>query len=209
MQRIVVHTNEEGKEEFFGTTVPQNVSFVASFDEFLQSSADVFIDLLFTKEPLKTEALKKLKGLVIINSVVDTLQEMQAPFVRINAWPGCSYHLIEASCLNESLQQTVEKKFESFGKTVQWLPDEPGFVTPRVISMIINEAYYALGEAVSSKEEIDTAMKLGTAYPYGPFEWAAKIGLQNILALLTRLSKEKQQYEPAPLLLQEALVARY
>ena len=209
MQRIVVHTNEEGKQEFFGTTAPENVSSVASIDAFLQSSADVFIDLLFTREPLKIEALKKLKGLVIINSVVDTLQEMQAPFVRINAWPGFSHDLIEASCLNESLKQTVEKVFQSLDKRVQWLPDEPGFVTPRVISMIINEAYYALGEAISSKEEIDTAMKLGTAYPFGPFEWATKIGLQNILALLSRLSKEKQQYKPAPLLLQEALAAMY
>jgi 3-hydroxybutyryl-CoA dehydrogenase len=88
------------------------------------------------------------------------------------------------------------------------LPDEPGFITPRVISMIINEAYFALEEGVSTKEEINTAMKLGTAYPYGPFEWAERIGVRNILVLLNRLSKEKSQYKPAPLLVEEALTAK-
>ena len=42
--------------------------------------------------------------------------------------------------------------------------------------MIINEAFLALQEGVSTKEEINTAMKLGTNYPLGPFEWVEKIG---------------------------------
>jgi len=69
--------------------------------------------------------------------------------------------------------------------------------------MIINEAYYALGEEVSSKAEIDTAMKLGTNYPLGPFEWGAKIGLHNIYRLLKLLSVEDDRYIVAPYLEQE------
>ncbi len=75
-----------------------------------------------------------------------------------------------------------------FGRRVEWLPDEPGFVTPRVISMIINEAYFAFAEGVSTPEEIDTAMKLGTNYPYGPIEWGNRIGLQNVVRLLKKLA---------------------
>ena len=56
----------------------------------------------------------------------------------------------------------------------------PGFITARVIAMIINEAFFALQENVSSKEEIDTAMRLGTNYPYGPFEWTKLIGIDKI-----------------------------
>ena len=40
--------------------------------------------------------------------------------------------------------------------------------------------FLQLGENVSTRDEIDTAMKLGTNYPFGPFEWAEKIGLKNI-----------------------------
>ena len=72
--------------------------------------------------------------------------------------------------------------------------------------MIINEAYFALEEGVSTKEEIDTAMKLGTNYPYGPFEWAKKIGLKNIFQLLDKLHKTNLRYEPAALLKKEAII---
>ena len=84
-----------------------------------------------------------------------------------------------------------------------WLPDLPGFVAPRVVCMIINEAYLALEEGVSTKAEIDTAMKLGTAYPFGPFEWAEKIGIKKVAGLLQRLALEDKRYQPAPLLLKD------
>jgi 3-hydroxybutyryl-CoA dehydrogenase len=49
-------------------------------------------------------------------------------------------------------------------------------------------------------------MKLGTAYPFGPFEWSEMIGLQNIVALLQQLSTRQPRYTPAPLLLQAAAI---
>jgi 3-hydroxybutyryl-CoA dehydrogenase len=67
--------------------------------------------------------------------------------------------------------------------------------------MIINEAYLSLEEGVSSKEEMNTAMRLGTNYPYGPFEWAEKIGMEHIARLLQALSRQQVRYAPAPLLL--------
>ncbi len=76
-------------------------------------------------------------------------------------------------------------------------------VSPRVISMIVNEAWFALQEGVSSREEIDIAMQLGTNYPYGPFAWGEKIGLKKIVSLLTRLSAQNPRYQVADLLLQE------
>jgi 3-hydroxybutyryl-CoA dehydrogenase len=70
--------------------------------------------------------------------------------------------------------------------------------------MIINEAYFALSEGVSTKAQINIAMKLGTAYPYGTFEWSERIGLQNIASLLLKLSRQQKRYMPCKLLLQEA-----
>ena len=70
--------------------------------------------------------------------------------------------------------------------------------------MIINEGYFALQNNVSTKEEIDIAMKLGTNYPYGPFEWSKKIGLKNIYALLQKLSITDKRYTPSSLLTAEA-----
>lgn len=47
-----------------------------------------------------------------------------------------------------------------------------GFVFPRTIVQIINEAHFALEEEVASKEDINRAMKFGVNYPKGPFEWS-------------------------------------
>jgi 3-hydroxybutyryl-CoA dehydrogenase len=47
-----------------------------------------------------------------------------------------------------------------------------GFVFPRTIVQIINEAHYALEEEVASREDINRAMKFGVNYPKGPFEWS-------------------------------------
>jgi len=73
-----------------------------------------------------------------------------------------------------------------------------------VVSTIINEAYFSIEDEISSREEIDIAMKLGTNYPYGPFEWSKLIGLKKIYSLLERLSKENSRYIPSDLLKKEA-----
>ena len=65
--------------------------------------------------------------------------------------------------------------------------------------------FFALEEKVSTEEEIDVAMKTGTNYPYGPFEWSKKIGLRDIYSLLTALSKEQNRYQPSVLLKQTVL----
>ena len=148
---------------------------------------------------------KLLPSPVIVNSVIITLKELPAGFTRINGWNGfLGRNLIEASGNNET-REVVAEIFSHINRKVEWIPDETGFISPRVISMIINEAYYALEEKVSTKDEIDTAMKLGTNYPYGPFEWSEKIGLKNIHELLEALAKTGSRYQPAPLLKAEAL----
>lgn len=67
----------------------------------------------------------------------------------------------------------------------------PGFIFPRTIVQIINEAYFALEEEVASKEDINRAMKFGVNYPKGPFEWSE--GREDIVkTLLNELHKSTQ-----------------
>ncbi|MEM9298321.1 MAG: 3-hydroxyacyl-CoA dehydrogenase family protein [Bacteroidota bacterium] len=87
--------------------------------------------------------------------------------------------------------------------------DRVGMVTPRVIAMIINEAFYTLQEGTATKEDIDLGMKLGTNYPYGPFEWMEKIGVQNVYELLESLFEDTkdQRYKISPLLKRDYLIS--
>ena len=195
--RIVILTNEILKEELLSnaSSFREEVIWIEHFSQLREhSKVDVFIDLLFEKEHI--DALKEfLPKLVIVNSVEETLSETNSSFVRINGWPTFLQSLvIEASSLNGDNKIKAEKVFSLFNKQIEWLPDEIGFITPRVISMIINEAFIALKEGVSTKQGIDTAMKLGTNYPYGPFEWAEKIGTEKIESLLKKLSNQQPRY---------------
>jgi len=140
---------------------------------------------------------------IFINSVIATLENLPSNMHRVNAWPGFLERTVwEVATKNEMM---VKQIFEKIGWAYIAAPDEPGLIAARVIAMIINEAYFAYQDGISSKEEIDVAMKLGTNYPYGPFEWAKKIGLHNIYYLLKALSNNDTRYIPAKALEQEVL----
>jgi 3-hydroxybutyryl-CoA dehydrogenase len=137
---------------------------------------------------------------VFVNKVIETLSGSGYPknVARINAWPGfLERPLWEVVSNNEKKDETI---FASLNRKVVFVKDTPGFVSARVISMIVNEAFFALGEKISTIEEIDMAMKLGTHYPSGPFEWAEKIGVENIYLLLQKLAEKEERYLPAPAL---------
>jgi 3-hydroxybutyryl-CoA dehydrogenase len=170
-------------------------------------SIDACIDLLFENTSERIAWLKNLQAaLIIINSVVTPLNQIDEDFVRINGWNTfLKRPVVEASIINTSLQPQAEQLLSNFGRTIEWTPDIAGFITARVVASIINEAFFVLEEKVSTKEEIDTAMKLGTNYPFGPFEWGKKIGLRNIYSLLAILNGEKNRYTPSLLLKQTAL----
>ncbi len=72
----------------------------------------------------------------------------------------------------------------SLGKTVVTARDTPGFVTTRALAVLVNEAAWMLYEGVATKEDIDTAYKLGFHHPMGPFELADLVGIDTALAIL-------------------------
>lgn len=207
--QLVVITNDDLKEELLSAGTNGEIDFVwtANIEDcFQHKAADGFIDLLFDASPKRIDLLKKLlPATVIVHSVTKPLKTINAPFVRINAWPGfLKRKVVEASDTGKNSRIAVDKIFSLLNKKIEWVEDEPGFVTPRIIAMIINEAFFALEEKISTKAEIDIAMKLGTNYPFGPFEWSEIIGLKNVYDLLLELSKINDRYRPASLLKKEA-----
>lgn len=78
----------------------------------------------------------------------------------------------------------------------------PGFVVPRTVATIVNEAFYALEDKVASRSDIDRAMKFGVNYPRGPFEWCA--GKEQVVVRILRMLEKQTgnvRYRPSALLL--------
>jgi 3-hydroxybutyryl-CoA dehydrogenase len=167
---------------------------------------DACIDLLFENTKERIKWLNQLTtSLIVINSVIVPLHDIQQKFVRINGWNTFLKRTIAEASADLTLQKKATDLFSLLGRRAEWVPDIEGFITARVVVSIINEAFFALEEKVSTEEEIDIAMKLGTNYPFGPFEWGKKIGLQKVFSLLNALSNRQSRYRPCPLLTKTAL----
>ncbi len=207
--QVVVLADANSREELLaqGINGSLELKWLTTIEELDKTAtADAVIDLLFEPDPKRIELLKSIfPQPVIVNSVTTTLKHFPDNFIRFNGWPTFLKRTVaEASYKNDIAKKKVEELFSYFKRKVDWVPDQPGFITARVVAMIINEAYFALEENVSSKNEIDVAMKLGTNYPYGPFEWAEKIGIKKIVTLLNELSRMNKRFEPAEWLKKES-----
>ena len=116
--------------------------------------------------------------------------------------------ILEVVIGNERQQAKLDEVCDKLKTKYSVVADRVGMVTPRVICMIINEAYYTVEEGTATREDIDLAMKLGTNYPYGPFEWASRIGLKNVCQLLEAVHCETKdtRYKICALLREESLL---
>lgn len=141
----------------------------------------------------------------IVNAVIATTAELGENLVRINAWPGFLGERVEMAASETADRGQVESVIAHFGRETEWVTDSCGMISARVVASIINEAYFAMEDEVSTAAEIDIAMKLGTNYPYGPIEWGKKIGLKQIYRLLEKLSTRQKRYTPSSLLKNAAL----
>lgn len=198
---VAIAANDEQKlaleQKGFKETI--DLKWVATSIELYQyRDADAWIDCLFDGT-LVNEYDKPL----LIHSPIYTLGALGAAgkTARFCAWSGfAGRSLWEIALQNGTDAGWLTDLMDSFGWGFRLVNDGAGLIAPRVISMIINEAHFALAEGVSSKTDIDIAMKLGTNYPFGPFEWAEKIGVQHIYSLLKKLAEKNARYEPSGLL---------
>ena len=154
---------------------------------------DVVFDFLIDQTPgfFKTYAATAVTGFLntcrtTLASLAHTVEgRMKCTMFGFNGLPTqFNRELLEVSILKRDDHALLKKMCDQLNAEFVLVDDRVGMVTPRVICMIINEAYYTVQEGTASRNDIDLAMKLGTNYPYGPFEWCEKIGLRNVYQLL-------------------------
>ncbi len=91
---------------------------------------------------------------------------------------------------------------QSLGKETVVVKDSPGFVTNRIITLVMNEAAKLLEENLATIEDIDKIEKLSHNWPMGPFELADMVGIDVLVDLLEGIYQQTgwERYKPAPLL---------
>ncbi len=85
------------------------------------------------------------------------------------------------------------------------LPTDAAAIALRIEATLVNEAGWLLAEGGTTRDGIDSALKLGLNFPRGPFEMLAAHGADRIRATLAGLEASapahlKTRYLPSPLL---------
>lgn len=195
-----------------GTNPAFEIDYTDGDDEEDYQDYDAIFDLNFDDDYSNLELYAGLREVpVFVSAVKTSLSEavyatgskIKCRLYGMNALPGFINHPVwELSLLRKFETPELDKVAKVLG--INYLPveDRVGMVKPRVIFMIINEACYTLQEGTASIEDIDTSMKLGTNYPYGPFEWCDKIGITNVFETLAALYEDTkdERYKICPLL---------
>ncbi|MCU0421280.1 MAG: 3-hydroxyacyl-CoA dehydrogenase family protein [Bacteroidia bacterium] len=152
-----------------------------------------------TDKPVFVSAAQLQLAAVVLN----IKQSVSCVLIGLNALPSfLNLPMLEVSLANPDQQQLLHDTMDQLNRNYKLVQDRVGLVTPRIICMIINEACYTLQEGTATIEAIDTSMKLGTNYPYGPFEWADKIGIKHVYHILKaiQLDTNEERYRICPLL---------
>lgn len=207
--------------------IGDNEKLISEISELLKSGYDIADELTddtdfifeltnFNKE-IKLNILefidgKNKNGIIISASLCITLLEQSVNTPNKSRLVGAALYPSFAKTRGVELCKTdftsgenfakARKLFEKLGKEVFEVKDRPGMLNMRIVSMIINEAYMVLQEGTSNREDIDTAMKLGTNYPYGPIEWSELIGTELVYNVLKSMFEEygDDRYRITPLL---------
>jgi 3-hydroxybutyryl-CoA dehydrogenase len=193
-----------------------NYTFVSLHQEAekILGVSDVVFDFIIDSNRDALEMYAKQKVTVFLNTykltlnklVEDQESEPLCLFFGFNGIPTFfDREILEVSAWRHQDPIQLEKICKSLGTQYELVGDQVGFVTARVIAMIINEAYMTVHEGIAARSDVDLAIKLGTNYPYGPFEWCERIGIQHVYQLLEALHNETkdERYTICPLLLEE------
>ena len=147
-------------------------------------------------------------------SIIDMAQETSRPEKVLGMHffnPVPLMKLLEVVRTLATSEETLAlgKEFgKSIGKTVIIAPDTPGFIVNRLLMPFMNGAFRMLEAGLATREDIDTAVKLGLGHPIGPLALADLVGMDTSLFIADAIYEELKDplYAP-PVILKKMVTA--
>ena len=132
--------------------------------------------------------------------------------VAVDPLPGPAHHrtLMLTATTAARVRDAAHAIFAADGVSVTVINDSPGFVTQRVLAVIVNIAANIAQCGIASVEDLEHAVRLGLGYPRGPLAWGDEIGPAKLLATLQGLERVTgdPRYRPSPWLVRRAGLGR-
>lgn len=182
------------------------------------AGVELVIEAIAEDMAMKVEVFKLLDGICPAETILATntsslsITEVAAATNRPDKVIGMHFfnpvpamklvELIKGQLTSAEVHDKIFALVQEVGKVPVTVNEAPGFVVNRILIPLVNEGIGILADGIATKEEIDTAMKLGANHPMGPLELGDLIGLDVCLAIMEVLYHEfgDSKYRPHPLL---------
>lgn len=111
---------------------------------------------------------------------------------------------------SDETMRIVHQFGASLGKTMVTAKDTPGFIVNRLLIPYLLDAVRVFEQGLASREDIDTAIKLGLNHPMGPLTLIDFVGLDTCLFIADAMFDEYKdsRYAAPPLLRRMVLAGR-
>ncbi len=165
---------------------------IETITEDIEAKKEVFLQLdsSLSSETILASNTSTLSLTELANEISNPERVIGLHFLH----PVSKIDLVEIIRGLKTSEATFEKTYKFVEQTIEkkgiMVYESPGFVTTRLICTLINEALHVLTEGVASAEDIDSAMRIGYDFHYGPMEMCDRFGLDSVLAAMERMFRE-------------------
>ncbi|EGW07349.1 Hydroxyacyl-coenzyme A dehydrogenase, mitochondrial [Cricetulus griseus] len=136
---------------------------------------------------------------LVVEAIVENLKVKNELFQRLDKF--AAEYIIKTPMTSQKTFESLVDFCKTLGKHPVSCKDTPGFIVNRLLVPYLIEAIRLHERGDASKEDIDTAMKLGAGYPMGPFELLDYVGLDTTKFILDgwhEMDPENPLFQPSP-----------
>ncbi len=115
--------------------------------------------------------------------------------------------LVRTVVTDDSVVATARAFAEAIGKVPVVVGDRRGFIANHLLFPYLNQAVWMVEGGYATKEDVDTAMRLGAGLPMGPIALTDLVGIDSLVAIMDAIHDETRdtRMAPRPLLSQLAM----
>ena len=156
---------------------------------------------------LKLTSIGNSVGVVLPKELLARLKLAKGDTVYVAESPD-GYRITPYDPEFERTMEVARQFGASLGKTMVTAKDTPGFIVNRLLIPYILDAVRVYENGLASREDIDTAIKLGLNHPMGPLTLLDFVGLDTTLFIADAMFEEyKDERYAAPPLLRRMVLA--